>query len=265
MRSEKGEMEMKWFMAISAAVVVAFAPMAAKAFVCTNCCDKGKVKVQCPVCQGTKYMWKCLSTKFSTGNYDSLTEPGVFCGYGTTYHPLHSNCKSSKARICCPMCISMSGVSSLGFAELDCPMCDGRGNLFSTVYIVKDPDMLSPFMLSESDSDIAAGRTGTSNVIMRRMSSEDIEDYLTVYPKSRVFTGIESLRRYAHLQAIRNGGAMRTIVVNRPRRTPPPGLSAGLDGLSSEKGSNASEDSGRAVDLEKELEKRKASGRSPAR
>lgn len=262
MRSEKRNMEMKLFMAFSTAAVMAFAPMAAKAFVCTNCNDVGKIKVQCPVCQGTKYMWKCLSTKYSSGNFSSLTEPGVFCGYGTNYHPLHPNCKSSKARICCPMCISKSGVSSLGFAELDCPMCDGRGNLFSTVYIVKDPDMLSPFMLSESDSDIAAGRTGTSNVIMRRMSSEDIEDYLTVYPKSRVFTGIESLRRYAHLQAIRHGGAMRTIVVNRPRRGIPP---ARLGGISPEKRANAEDDSGRAVDLEKEMEKRRASGRSSAK
>lgn len=210
--------------------MAATAPMAAKAsVVCTNCNDVGKIKVQCPVCLGTKFVWKCLTTKYSTGKYTSLTEPGVFCGYGSVYHPFHQNCKSSKARICCPMCISKSGVSSSGFAELDCPMCDGKGHLFSTVYIVKDPDLLSPFLLSENDSDLAAGRTGTSNVIMRHMSSEDIEDYLTVYPKSRVFTGIDSLRRYAHLLAIRNGGAARTVVVRRPLRggrgplAPPPG------------------------------------------
>lgn len=253
---------MKMLLAILIAAAAVIAPASAKAFVCTNCNDVGKIKVQCPVCLGTKYMWKCLSTKYSTGNYSSLTEPGVFCGYGTTYHPLHPNCKSSKARICCPMCISKSGVSSIGYAELDCTMCDGKGNLFSTVYIVKDPDMLSPFLLSESDSDLAAGRTGTSNVIMRRMSGEDIEDYLTVYPKSRIFTGIGSLRRYAHLHALRNGGAARTIVVSSPRRGPAPGL----DGARPPgKRALTKEDMGRRAEIEKELEKRKSAGRPPER
>ena len=92
--------------------------LAGAAVVCSNCGDTGKETVKCPVCRGTKYMWKCIGTKYAQGTAVKLTDEDAFCGYGTTYHPLHSGCTSSKTRIACPMCISRSKVSSTGIVEM---------------------------------------------------------------------------------------------------------------------------------------------------
>ena len=185
--------------------------LAGAAVVCSNCGDTGKVTVKCPVCRGTKYMWKCIGTKYAQGTAVKLTDEDAFCGYGTTYHPLHSGCTSSKTRITCPMCISRSKVSSTGIVEMDCDLCDGNGHLLECVYVIRDSDLVySAFSVPADEGSVPDGRSDKSNVFKCKMSTEDLEDYRTVYPRSRVFRSLALLRQFAEQKY-----TARRITVNR--------------------------------------------------
>ena len=79
-----------------------------KEVVCKTCNDTGSVEKQCPVCRGTKYMWRCVQGKNKgwysegssyrydeNGNYVRVRSDEGWCGYGATYKALHTNCKNT--------------------------------------------------------------------------------------------------------------------------------------------------------------------------
>ena len=61
---------------MSLAVVSLIATVAQGKVVCYTCRDTGSVTVECPICGGTKYVWKHSYRSYSS----STTED--FCGYG---------------------------------------------------------------------------------------------------------------------------------------------------------------------------------------
>ena len=204
-------------------LVLAAAPLFAASgtagnVVCTNCLDTGAVKIKCPLCKGTKFLWKCPDTSYQNGTCRNLEEKGAFCGYGAVYKPLHPNCKNSRTRINCPMCLSKSKSSSTGIAELPCPNCDGKGHLSFNLIAVKDEGAIVQFDLDFTLPRLEKGQNpGRENFVRRRFSSEEIADFATVYPYCRFFHTPEQVREFVKktlIEKLASGYTTSTITRN---------------------------------------------------
>ena len=178
-----------------------------KEVVCKTCKDTGKVEVQCPVCRGTKCMWRCVQGKnkgwYSEGGYYRYDENGNYvrvrsdegwCGYGTTYKPIHSNCKNTRKRVVCPNCLNKGKTSATGKVMSDCPDCDGRGTLVKTYYLVRDIRSLD-YNRDYIVRQLERGRE-CSYAQCRKMSKEELADYKIENPNCKVFESNDELMAF---------------------------------------------------------------------
>lgn len=175
-----------------------------KEVVCKTCNDTGTVEKQCPVCRGTKYMWRCVQGKnkgwYSEGssyrydeneNYVRVRSDKGWCGYGATYKAIHSNCKNTRKRVVCPNCASKSKTSATGKVAVACPDCDGRGTLMKSYYLVRNVHELEynrEYILRQ----LERGRE-CSCVQRRKMTKEDLADYKIENSNCKVFESEEEL------------------------------------------------------------------------
>ena len=189
---------------ILAAIAIAAVLPAQAGFVCTNCNDTGSVRIKCPLCKGTKYLWKCQDTSYASGTYNSLLDPDVFCGYDAVYTPFHPNCKRTRTRINCPMCLSKSKSSSTGIAEIDCPACDGKGNLVYNLIAVTDEGLIVQSDLDATLPLLESGKpSNRPHILHRQFSTEEIKDFVTVYPEARFFRTTATFREFVRQTLIR--------------------------------------------------------------
>lgn len=163
--------------------------------VCKTCNDTGRVAVTCPVCKGTRYVWRCILGKnrsYSSyarrfdedGNLESANADDSWCGYGATYKALHTNCKNSRKRIPCPNCQNKGKSSSTGKITEPCPDCDGRGTLMKTYYLIRDTREVS----MDREYICRQIERGTcSYVIQRKMTKDDLADFKIENMRCKVF------------------------------------------------------------------------------
>lgn len=175
--------------------------------VCKTCNDTGTVEKQCPVCRGTKYMWRCVQGKNKgwysggrsyrydeNGNYVRVRSDEGWCGYGVTYKAMHSNCKNTRKRIPCPNCLGKGKTSATGKVTVACPDCDGQGTLVKTYYLVRDARDLEynrEYILRQLEQ----GRM-CSYVQRRKMTKEDLADYKIENSNSKVFEDEDELMEF---------------------------------------------------------------------
>ena len=178
-----------------------------KEVVCKTCNDTGTVEKQCPVCHGTKYMWRCVQGKNKgwysggssyrydeNGNYVRVSSDEGWCGYGATYKAIHSNCKNTRKRVVCPNCASKGKTSATGKVTVACPDCDGQGTLMKSYYLVQNARELEcnrEYILRQLEQ----GRM-CSYVQRRRMTKEDLADYKIENSNCKVFEDEDELREF---------------------------------------------------------------------
>lgn len=178
-----------------------------KKVVCKTCSDTGTVEMQCPVCHGTKYMWRCVQGKNKgwysegssyrydeNGNYVRVRSDEGWCGYGATYKAIHSNCKNTRKRISCPNCLSKGRTSSTGKVTVACPDCDGQGTLVKTYYLVRDARNLE-YNREYIVHQLEQGRE-CSYAQRRKMTKEELADYKIENSNCKVFESEEELMAF---------------------------------------------------------------------
>lgn len=187
-----------------------------KEVVCKTCNDTGTVEKQCPVCHGTKYMWRCVQGKNKgwysegssyrydeNGNYVRVRSDEGWCGYGVTYKAIHSNCKNTRKRVVCPNCASKGKTSARGKVTVACPDCDGQGTLMKSYYLVQNARELEcnrEYILRQLEQ----GRM-CSYVQRRRMTKEDLADYKIENSNCKVFEDEDELMEF-----LKNGEEQKT-------------------------------------------------------
>lgn len=185
-----------------------------KEVVCKTCNDTGSIKEVCPVCRGTKYVWKCVPSQnkgwsYSTSirydeNGNRINADCGWCGYGSTYKSLHSNCKNTRKRCVCPNCVSGKGkTSATGKVTVPCPDCDGQGVLVKTYYAIPNVRNVE----YERDYIIRQLERGQScsYVQKRKMSKDELADYKIENSNCKVFENYEAL-----LSFLKNGEAQES-------------------------------------------------------
>lgn len=178
-----------------------------KSVVCKTCRDTGKTSIKCDVCRGTKYVWVCNKGNkkdfhgYKNYDYDDYNgdreEPSEYCGYGSTYTALHKQCKNTRKRIVCPNCCNKAKTSASGYVEVECPDCDGEGNLVKTYYIIRDIDRIYEYDARNAVRYMKTGKGNMpNNYLVKKMSDEDVEDYKAVYPRCEMFTDIDDFKKF---------------------------------------------------------------------
>lgn len=174
------------------AVVVLISMLAHGKVVCYTCRDTGAVTVECPVCRGTKYVWK-HSHSYSRDEKDD------FCGYGSIYTAIHKDCRNGRMRRWCPNCLRKNKLSSTGQATIECPNCNGRGELTRTYYIISGSYVISSspeYYLNQLDR---YGVDKCSFVQKQKMTADELADFKIENPRSKVFTSEEEIKTYLKL------------------------------------------------------------------
>ena len=151
-----------------------------KEVVCKTCNDTGRVETQCPVCRGTKYIWRCLQ------GHDP-------CGYGASYKPL-CNCRSTRKRIPCSNCLGKGKTSATGKVTVACPDCDGQGTLAKTYYLVRDARNLE-YNREYIVRQLEQGRE-CSYVQRRKMTKDELADYKIENSNCKVFESEDELMAF---------------------------------------------------------------------
>ena len=199
---------------LAVTMLVASISVSAKSEVeCKNCKDSGLVYDQkCPVCHGTKYMWVC------TGGFDSRThwngessyrqvdQSSQYCGYGSTYKPIHKNCKGTRKRINCPNCAKGKTKSvSTGKVARPCPVCHGKGaqgKVHGVYYVIRDASYVSDedreFVFLKMDkSEVDGGQQEfRSRIFKKAMNASELADYKAVYPRAKVFESLDEMKEF---------------------------------------------------------------------
>jgi len=170
-----------------------------KAFVCAACHDTGKVAALCPLCHGSKWMWKCEPKGGGGGKgwatYEVLSNDGDgirttegWCGYGTTYKALHRSCPNVRRRVACPNCPGAKKGAATGKIRVACPDCDGKGHMRTVYYIVRDTSALTD------------GRRLELSVLRelierRKLTPDELAEYRTEHSNSKVYVRLDELLR----------------------------------------------------------------------
>ena len=189
-----------------------------KEIVCKTCNDTGRTEAQCPVCRGTKYMWRCVQGKNKgwysegstyrydeNGNYVRVRSDEGWCGYGATYKAIHSNCKNTRKRVVWPNCINKSRASASGKVTVECPDCDGQGTLAKTYYLVRDVRNVEynrEYILRQ----LERGRE-CSYVQRRKMTKDDLADYKIENSNCKVFEDEDELMAFLKNDEEQKAGA----------------------------------------------------------
>lgn len=175
---------------VSLAVVSLIVAVAQGKVVCYTCRDTGSVTVECPICHGTKYVWKHAYS-------DSETKD--FCGYGSAYTAIHKGCRAGRKRSLCPNCLSKNKLSCTGQATIECPNCNGRGELTRTYYIISgtyDTSSSREYYLKRLER---YGVEGCSFVTTKKMTADELADFKIENPRSKVFASEEEIKTYLKL------------------------------------------------------------------
>lgn len=171
----------------------------AKEIVCKTCNDTGSVSQQCPVCRGTKYVWQCMVSKNkgivyedrsfrfdANGNPVREQSDGEWCGYGSIYKPIHSNCKNTRKRLTCPNCVNgKSKTSASGKVTVACPDCDGHGKRMKSYWLIRnvlEVEYNRDYLLRQAESGC-----NCSSVERRKMTDEELADYRIENLNCKVF------------------------------------------------------------------------------
>ena len=179
---------------------------------CRICKDEGVVYEKCPVCRGTKYVWTCSGepreqTYWSGYSYRQ-TESDPYCGYGSTYKPIHKNCKGTRKRINCPNCAKGKTKSvSTGKVAKICPSCRGKGKAGTgesdgMYYIIRDASYITDsdreYVFLRMDKSGMDDSTPIYNtrIFKKAMDEAELSDYKTVYPMAKIFESLEEMKEF---------------------------------------------------------------------
>lgn len=172
---------------------------------CKKCNDKGVIYKECETCRGTKYVWKCHAPQ--NRSYYSAIQPAVntsgYCGYGSTYKPIHENCKGTRKRINCPDCVKGKSKNfSTGKIAVACPYCDGNGTLAGEYYVIRDARFITDsdreyvFLHMDRPGDNEGDPLSRAKIFKKRMDKEALEEFKTVYANSKVFETLEEMKTF---------------------------------------------------------------------
>lgn len=179
---------------------------------CKACKDEGVVYEKCPVCRGTKYVWTCTEessarTYWNGYSYQKM-ETSPYCGYGSTYKPLHKSCRGTRKRINCPNCAKgkLKSVSTGKVAKV-CPSCNGNGKPGEEAsdgifYVIRDASYITDsdreyvfLRMDKSGMDSGAPMFNAS-IFKKAMSESELADYKTVYPRAKIFETLEEMKDF---------------------------------------------------------------------
>ena len=202
---------------------------------CTTCKDEGVVYNPCPVCRGTKYVWKCnasqTSSRYNTSRLSYYVDSApsdakgdLYCGYGSTYMPIHADCRGTRKRINCPNCAKgKSKRVSTGKVSAPCPVCHGGkpgAGGENEYYIIRDARYISDedreyiFLHMDKDDNAPRSSYGRSRVFKKRMSATDLEDFKVIYTQAKVFSSLEEMK--AFLRRSPTGTGSTSMVSRKP-------------------------------------------------
>ena len=186
-------------------VAVASALCDAAEIKCKKCNDKGVIYKECETCRGSKYVWKCNAPQ----NRHSYTfgqpagNTSEYCGYGSTYKPIHQNCKGTRKRLNCPDCVKGKSKSfSTGKIAVACPYCDGNGSLAGEYYVIRDARFITDsdreyvFLHMDKPGDNEGDPLSRAKIFKKRMDKEALEEFKTVYANSKVFETLEEMKTF---------------------------------------------------------------------
>ncbi|MBP5284524.1 MAG: hypothetical protein ILO34_00240 [Kiritimatiellae bacterium] len=232
---------------IAAAFALAMLSFAAVAkdkdvVVCETCKDSGEIKETCKLCRGTKYVWKCNKPDTTSRrgrivvhdweeeqNARANEKGSEFCGYGSTYKPIHKACKGTRKRMSCPGCAAGKSKSkSTGKVSVPCPDCDGKGHLKTTYYLVRDSRWISPeekeYVFEKMDKPgTGPDKRVRPNVFKRKMTGEQLEDFKVINQDGKAFTSLDELKEFIKnnkTRIVTNPTAFRDGVDETGRRKP---------------------------------------------
>jgi len=178
---------------------------------CKTCKGKGVVYEECPVCHGTRYVWKCKSKRYN-GYYHSESQSERtgkdfdFCGYGSVYKPLH-DCKNQRFRVGCPKCAyGQVRKTPTGRIEKPCPDCQS-GIVGTEYYIVKDCNSITDsdrlYVFKYLDNPDAGSipdswelRQSRSRILKKRMNQEQLDEYKVIYANCKIFKTMSELKEF---------------------------------------------------------------------
>ena len=179
---------------------------------CKHCKGSGLVYDKCPVCHGSKYVWVCTrgfdSRTYWSGetSYRQTDQSSQYCGYGSTYKPIHTNCKGTRKRVNCPNCAQGKTKSvSTGKVARPCPVCHGKraqGEVHGMYYVIRDASYISDqdreFVFLQMDkSEVDGGRQDfRSRIFKKAMNVSELADYKAIYPRAKVFESLDELKEF---------------------------------------------------------------------
>lgn len=197
---------------------------------CRTCKDEGVIYEKCPLCRGSRYMWTCSAessarTYWNGSSYRQTDPDAQYCGYGSTYKPLHKGCKATRKRINCPDCAKGKTKSvSTGKIAKVCPVCHGRGKEVEqsdgVYYVIRDASYITDqdreYVFLQMDKPVADGRSAgfSSRIFKKAMAQQELSDYKAVYPKARVFESLEEMKDF--LRKNPNGTANASTASSQP-------------------------------------------------
>ena len=197
---------------------------------CRTCKDEGVVYEKCPLCRGSRYMWTCSAessarTYWNGSSYQQPDPESQYCGYGSTYKPLHKGCKATRKRINCPNCAKGKTKSvSTGKIAKVCPSCHGKGKEVErnddVYYVIRDASYITDqdreYVFLQMDKPAINGQPHSFNskIFKRTMDESELSDYKAVYPRAKVFESLEEMKDF--LRKNPNGTANASTDSSQP-------------------------------------------------
>lgn len=157
-------------------------------------------------------MWTCSAesstrTYWNGSSYRQADPDSQYCGYGSTYKPLHKGCKATRKRINCPNCAKGKTKSvSTGKIAKVCPSCHGKGKEIEAndgvYYVIRDASYITDqdreYVFLQMGKQGADARLAgfNSKIFKKTMDEFELSDYKAVYPKAKVFESLEEMKDF---------------------------------------------------------------------